>query len=72
MVAKTPEEATFEHKGKRISIHDYFKMEYNLSLKTLPMVRVTGKNNVHLPLELCYLQESQFLNKNKFDMNVQR
>ena len=73
IVEKYPRDAYFQHKEKgKTSIHDYFKMEYQIRLKQLPMVHVTGKDNVHLPLELCYLQESQFLNKTKFDMNIQR
>lgn len=71
IVAKTPKEAIFEHKGKKTSIYEYFKNEYEIRLKPLPMVRATSKN-VHIPLELCFLQESQFLNKTKFDINVQR
>lgn len=71
LVDKTPKEAIFEYKGKKTSVHEYFKKEYDIRLKSLPMVRTSSKN-VHMPLELCYLQESQFLNKTKFDTNIQR
>lgn len=53
----------------RISIADYFKKEYGITLKNLPLVKTIGKK--YLPMELCQMPRSQFLNCNKLGADIQ-
>ena len=77
LVPKTPKDFTFtlkaqnDEKPKTISIHDYFKKEYKINLQNNFLVKTTGKNPRYLPMELCYLANSQFLSASKIDQNTQ-
>ena len=58
----TPLRMTFKGKdGKQVTIAEYFKKVYLCELQELPLVQSLGKNQCHLPLELCYLVNKQFL-----------
>ena len=70
LLDKKPKYATFEHNGQQISIYDYFKQEYNIRVEKWPLVKCSGKKSVYLPLDLCYLLKSQFLDQQKFDTAI--
>jgi len=72
LVEKTPKSAEFENRDGKTNAHDYFLKSYNIKLQQLPMVRTSGRKSVLIPLELALLRDSQFLNKTKFDQNIQR
>ncbi|KAJ6224924.1 hypothetical protein RDWZM_003469 [Blomia tropicalis] len=69
---KYPKDEKFPYRGKSCSIDEYFQLEYNIILKSLPLVKIAGKNNIYLPMEMCTLVEPQFLSQNKIDQNIQR
>ncbi|XP_027194229.2 protein argonaute-4-like [Dermatophagoides pteronyssinus] len=54
-----------------VSVHEYFVMKYNIISKKYPLVKMAGKRELTIPLELCYMFEKQFLNNSKMDSIVQ-
>jgi eukaryotic translation initiation factor 2C len=60
LVRESPFEATFEQDGKKVTVAQYFRSAYNITLRerNIPCV-VVGAKNVMLPVELCSVVPGQ-------------
>ena len=63
---KNARQETFERDGKKVSVYDYFKTQYKITLKydKEPLVNVgTREKPVYLPMELCKVRPGQPVQK---------
>lgn len=74
--ANTAARHTFENKGKNITVADYFKTEYKMTLKypNLPLLQI-GNGKTMMPMEVCELMSQKVprkLNEDQTAIMVKR
>ena len=75
---KTPHDVSFELNGSVITIAEYFKQTYDITVSRYPLVRTTSKatfskdprERINFPIEVCELLPNQFVNDSKHDQFV--
>lgn len=72
LIEKTPSTMTFNRNGQSITIASYFETEYDKKLLEWPLMKTSGKQPRYIPLELCLLEQSQFLSNAKINSAIQR
>ena len=74
LIEKYPKQCCFVDKrdGQEVTIKDYFQKTYQLKLEDFPLVRTSGRQPRYIPLELCFMEENQFLSNQKITLSMQR